>query len=240
MLIRSPPAPSSAAGRRRAAAVAASLGPGDPVQHPAEQQQQPEHDRGDDRVRDARQVAGDAGLQLALEDLGLVDERALEARRGAHPGGRDRRVLGQVDRNAGHVVVALETDQRLPRPVNRDRLGGLIDAGPDPLERVDDQAAALPGDRLQPVGVVADRGRVEAHGRVHGALRARADVVEGHPRVPAARGLVADVEADDGDDRERCQCRRERPAGRRSARGASQRRRTSRRDRRRGRRRRSR
>ena len=53
-----PPASRTRAGRGGAASARVLVGPRDPVEHPAQQEQEPEHDRGDDRVGDPGEVAG--------------------------------------------------------------------------------------------------------------------------------------------------------------------------------------
>ena len=88
-------------------------------QDPSEQHDQREHDRPDDEIGDDRQGARHVVLELALQDLGLVDERALEGCGGGDLTGRDRRVLRQEDGQPEQRVVLVDADQRFPAAVDR-------------------------------------------------------------------------------------------------------------------------
>ncbi len=180
-----------------------------------------EHDRGDDRVGDAREVARDVVLELALEDLGLVDERRARSSAGAGTAGAGiARVLGQVDRQA---------EQRRRRggarisvfqvPCDGQRLGRLVDARARSRSRCSRCSFSPPCQAiaLTQYGVVGRVGRVDARrSRRRCAPGPESTSVRVTSPRSAVGARVADVERDDGGDRAP---RRARP-GRSTAGGA--------------------
>src|SRR5215207_968836 len=170
----------------------------EPEQAPADQPDQEEGERGDREVAGEGEPAGDVVLPLPLKVLLVEDELTAHLRLGGDPLGRDRRVLGHEDRQAGDPAPLVEAKGRLPGPVDRDRLGDPVTAGGGLIEVLDDALlAALPARRLEPPGVLGRVGRVEADGAGDGALA----VPLGLRELEAGADWIARVRGDrEGDD----------------------------------------
>ena len=152
---------------------AASLGDGrEAHERPRVQGDDRERDQQHDRIADERQPARSL-LRLALEDLLVAHERALERGPRGHLLGRDRRVVGEVDRHAEQRAAVVEAELRLPVAVDRDRLVRAVDALADARQAVDDQPAALPGGRGQPLGVLRGLRGIDGHDRGRVAVGVR-------------------------------------------------------------------
>src|SRR3954453_6393216 len=156
------------------------LAAGEAQEAPGERCDEAGEDSEDDQVGADSEDGGDALLLLALEVLLVANEGPREA-----PAGRgllhgDGRVGGKEDGHPGDGGALLESQCRLPVVVDRDRLGGAVDAGTDLLQLVDDAAAALPGGGVEPLGVVGGIGRIKLYCHVDAALGGRRGVLERH------------------------------------------------------------
>ncbi len=144
--------------------------------------------------------------------MGLAHQVVLvpdEGRRAV--GRRDLRLLDLIvrreeDRHRHHVRAPVEPDHGLPVAADRDGLVRDVGAGARPLHVGQDEAAALPGDHLEPPSTLGRVGRVEGgtHGHVVvarvGDLQPSRDAAVGRPgHRPGQREQEA--EAGEGEDR---------------------------------------
>src|SRR4051794_22374542 len=178
------------------------LAAGEAQEAPGERCDEAGEDSEDDQVGADGEDGGDALLLLALEVLLVANERAREApaRRDLLDG--DRRVGGHVDRHAGDRRALVQAKRRLPVVVDRDRLGGAVDAGTDLLQLVDDAAAALPGGGVEPFGIVGGIGRIKLYCHVDAALGGRRSVFESHGGLRAGAAVHRKREGEQADHRD--------------------------------------
>src|SRR5262249_18393970 len=112
---------------------------GKTAQTPGDQRTQRERAREYREVGEDRQPAA-LRLRLTLQDVVVRADRARRLRLGRNALRRDRGIGRQVDRRAEQLVLAVDTQERLPLAADRERDVAAVDALAHLVQLVDDQA----------------------------------------------------------------------------------------------------